>query len=149
MLASPKIERYEVVTAQAPEQNQYGDLIFSDTEGKSHKIGSKRLRLFDQIIDGRAVKLGYAVYMEKEYIASAVLYDGVAAGPTIKAESGGVKAETVHKLPTSSPEVGMCWNNVGNRIGDGSIERDYPKSAVKIKSQYYKYIFGVTGIQLE
>jgi len=49
----------------------------------------------------------------------------------------------------SSPEVGMCWNNVGNRIGDGSIDRDYPKSATKIKGQYYKYIFGVTGIKLE
>lgn len=67
----------------------------------------------------------------------------------IKAESGGVKEEQPPKPNSSSPEVGMCWNNVGNRIGDGSIERDYPESAVKIKSQYYKYIFRVTGIQLE
>ena len=53
-----------------------------------------------------------------------------------------------HKSPpsNSSPETGMAWNNLGARIGDGSIDRDYPRSATKIKSQYYKYIFGVTGI---
>jgi len=46
-------------------------------------------------------------------------------------------------------EVNMCWNQVGNRIGDDSIDRDYPNSSVDIKSQYYKKIFGKTGITLK
>lgn len=43
-------------------------------------------------------------------------------------------------------EVGMWWKELGNRIGDGSLERDYPKAHVKIKGQYYKKMSEVTGV---
>ena len=66
-----KITRFGVVTVAKSELDQYGNLFFTDTQGNSHKLGSKRSNLFDLIIDGRAVKLGYAVYKNKKYISTA------------------------------------------------------------------------------
>jgi len=145
------ITRTAVVTVATIEKDQYGNLKFTDTEGGNHKLGVKRPHLFDQVIVGRAVKLGYSVFNNNEYISQAGLFDGQPDPP----KDDEIWGDPVLIPPPalvkqgSSPEVGMCWNNVGNRIGDGSIDRDYPKSATKIKGQYYKYIFGVTGIKLE
>ncbi len=58
---------------------------------------------------------------------------------------------TTEELATPKPpnpqEIGMFWKELGNRIGDGSIDRDYPNSAAKIKGKYYKKISEVTGVQ--
>jgi len=92
-----EITRYAVVTVDGVDDiNQYGDLTFSDTEGNKHKIGNKRSGLFSAIIPDRAVKLGYAIYMNKEYIATAELYDGQPAKPkplAPQAKSTPVKAD--------------------------------------------------------
>jgi hypothetical protein len=50
---------------------------------------------------------------------------------------------------TSPQEIGMWWKELGNRIGDSSLERDYPKSHVKIKGQYYKKMSEVTGVNFK
>jgi hypothetical protein len=63
----PEIERYGTITVQTVEKNQYGDLLVN---GKI-KIGNKRSNLFDVFQPGAEVKVGYASYMNKEYIASA------------------------------------------------------------------------------
>ena len=62
-----KIERYEVITVQTAEKNQYGDLIVN---GKI-KIGNKRSNLFNIFQPGVEVKVGYAIYKDREYIATA------------------------------------------------------------------------------
>lgn len=64
-----EITRTETVTVGSKELNQYGDLIFLDTVGNEHKIGKKREQYFGAIQQGRTVKLSYAEYMNKEYIA--------------------------------------------------------------------------------
>ena len=67
----PQITRYEVFTVSEATKNNYGDLIVTDTQGNEHKIGNKRSHLFELFQPGAEVKVGYAIYMEKEYIASA------------------------------------------------------------------------------
>lgn len=58
--------------------------------------------------------------------------------------------QEAREAPKYAPqEIGMWWNNLGNRIGDGSIDRDYPNTAVSIKSQYYSKMFKVTGVKPE
>jgi len=66
-MAEPKIERYEVITVETTQKNQYGDLLVNGTL----KVGNKRSNLFDVFQPGAEVKIGYASYMNKEYIASA------------------------------------------------------------------------------
>jgi len=67
----PRVTRYAVFTVGETNQNEYGDLIVKDTQGNEYKIGNKRAKLFDIFQVGAEVKVGYAVYMQKEYIASA------------------------------------------------------------------------------
>ena len=54
-----------------------------------------------------------------------------------------------HLPPPNPQELGMWYKEVGNRIGDGSMERDFPKSHVSNKSQYYKRMSEVTGIDFK
>lgn len=56
---------------------------------------------------------------------------------------------TQPKITPNPQELGMWFKEMGNRIGDGSIERDYPKSHISIKSQYYKRMSEVTGIDFK
>ena len=46
----------------------------------------------------------------------------------------------------SGEERGMWWKELGNRIGDGSLDKNYPKNAVRIKAAYYKKMSEITGI---
>jgi len=66
-MPEPKIERYELITVESTEKNQYGDLLVN---GKL-KVGNKRSQLFDIFQPGAEIKIGWASYMNKEYIASA------------------------------------------------------------------------------
>ena len=40
----------------------------------------------------------------------------------------------------------MWFKELGLRIGDGALDRDYPKVAVAIKTKYYQRMSEVTGI---
>ena len=71
MPQKPQITRYAVFTVSSTNPNQYGDLMVKDTAGTEYKISNKRNRLFEAFQIGAEVKVGYAVYMEREYIASA------------------------------------------------------------------------------
>ena len=76
MPKEPTIIDQKVVIPATREENQYGDLIFTDGDGNQHKIGNKRPHLFENIIEGRAVELYYAQYMERKYICGAKLVEG-------------------------------------------------------------------------
>jgi hypothetical protein len=62
-----KIERYELITVETTENDKYGNLIVNGT----YKVGAKRANIFQVFQAGAEVKLGYATYMNKEYIATA------------------------------------------------------------------------------
>ncbi len=120
-----EITRYAVVTPTEGTKNQYGDLEFVDTEGHKHKIGNKRESLFSVIVPGRAVKLGYAVYMNKEYIASAELFDGQPQNPkqdALQSKSTLVKEESHTSLPPASEMTPDKWAEK-DRTTRKSIER--------------------------
>lgn len=82
----------------------------------------------------------------------------VARGKYPDGEMGGSSEVEVEEVPFDTPppeprppfisgeERGMWFKELGNRIGDGSIERDYPKAHIKIKGQYYKKMSEVTGV---
>ncbi len=71
-MTEAQITRKQVIVVDKTGQNTYGDLTFSDKEGKQYKISTKRKRHFDGIITpGNAVQLNYSVFKDKEYIYSA------------------------------------------------------------------------------
>ena len=78
----PEITRSEVVVVDSKELNDYGDLIFKDKGGNSHKISNKRADALSRfIVEGKAVELNYSEYMNKEYIYTARLVEDALPEP--------------------------------------------------------------------
>jgi len=91
-MVDTKITRSEVVVVDEASNNAYGDLVFTDKGGNTHKVGNKRVQFFtDVIIPGKAVQLNYAVAYEKEYIYNAKLVEGELTEPTAPPTSQVVK----------------------------------------------------------
>jgi len=89
------IIRQDKFTVQSTEENEYGDLMVTDTDGNPHKIGVKRKRLFGVFEGGGEVKVGYAEYKNKEYIAEAEMVNSV---PVHKpAQSADKQTDTMKK----------------------------------------------------
>lgn len=96
---------------------------------------------------GASAKIEKALANKAQDVADANLPE---QEPKILPEHEKVISEAREEATKYAPqEIGMWWNNLGNRIGDGSIERDYPNTAVSIKSQYYSKMFKVTGVKPE
>ena len=148
----------EIVLSGENRRDDYGNFFFKDKGGREHKIGEKRKNQ-QELIDlvennpGWAVKLLFDSYKEIDYIVGiellelkvveAKITEQQVPKPTAYARLGDGK-------PSIAPqELGMWWKELGNRIGDGSIDKDFPKSAVKIKGQYYKQMETITGITLK
>jgi hypothetical protein len=72
-MPEPIITKEKIVVVASREENQYGAILFTDKEGNNYKISEKRKELGNQIIKDYAVKLKFAAYMGKEYIAGAEL----------------------------------------------------------------------------
>ena len=64
-----------IVVKSVLDKDDYGSLLFTDQEDKAYKIGVKRVHLFNQIIEGRAVELFWDTYKGKMYIADARLVE--------------------------------------------------------------------------
>ena len=139
--------------------DQYGNFFFKDKTGKEYKIGAKR-KDKDQIASFVAANANRGVTLIWDvYTRDGTKYDIIKNMEPV--ESG--LPEPVPATSVSHPEVpkidpppsksredgmreGMWYKELGSRISDGSIERDFPKSHVYIKSQYYKEMSDVTGV---
>jgi len=154
-MAKPTIVRTEVVVVDRHELNPYNDMIFWDKADKEYKVSAKRQWLHEKVVDGVAITLGYAVYMDREYIADILdvasqLPPPVTPQKPADAPKPTAYAEKVpaHKEPAPQ-ELGMWWKELGECIRVGAIDKDFPKMVVKIKSQYYKKLAEVTGITMK
>ncbi len=81
-METPKIERRKVITVAHAQLNDYGDLLVTDTENNEHKIGKKRAQLHELFQTDAVIELGYASYMNREYIAVAHPSEGVPPKPS-------------------------------------------------------------------
>ncbi|KKN64723.1 hypothetical protein LCGC14_0488550 [marine sediment metagenome] len=117
----------------------YLEVVYTDKDGKERKKNIFDSALWNLFSNGFWVELS----LEKEgnwwNVKSAV---GV--------EKAIAEKEQAEKPKEIAPqELGMWWKELGNRIGDSSLERDYPKAHVKIKVQYYKKLSEVTGVSFK
>lgn len=110
--------------------------------------GGKVQNIFDQslwnlFVDGCAVKLNLEKTGNWWNVVKAEAVELPAEKPTTA--TGSPPMESFF----SGEEKGMWWKELGNRIGDGSLDKHFPKNAVYIKSQYYKRMVEVTGIKFK
>src|SRR3990170_750086 len=106
------ITRMETVIPVSSNRNQYGDLLFQDASGKEYKLGNKRAGFFPIVEHnyGRQIKLGYAVYNNKEYITTVALANVTAPAPSQATSQNKVPVRPNPSKDTtpaiSSPEKG-------------------------------------------
>ncbi len=153
----------EIVISGENRYDDYGNFFFKDKGDKEHKIGTKR-KNFDELVNlvvenpDRAVKLTFDSFKKNDYIVGIELLE-IQVDESKITEQQKVK-QTPQAKPAPSIRENMEWKDkqidlkfwqgqLGNRIGDGSIDKDFPNMAVKIKGQYYKQMETVTGISMK
>ena len=133
-MPAPQITRYEVFTVSEATKNNYGDLIVTDTQANEHKIGNKRSHLFEVFQVGAEVKVGYAVYMEKEYIASAQ-QTGAHIPEVKKVEEAGAQVAKVSISDVKNRAVALSYAK--DAWVAGKIEKD---AIYKCADYFLQYI---------
>ncbi len=78
---NPIIKRVKI-TVESSDTNQYGDLIVHSKEGQEYKVSNKREHLFDVFQRDAEVVVGFASYMNKEYVAEATAAEQVVTTDT-------------------------------------------------------------------
>jgi len=129
-----EIKRKERFTVNMACPNDYGDLIITDTTGKDHKLSSKRANLFEIFQPGASIEVGIAEYMQKEYIATAVLspVNGDAIFPVNQPTKVSPNAPQSNSSPSNGQTNGLtrdeqierlCWiKEVGECVRAGTIK---------------------------
>ena len=127
---NPIIKRVKI-TVESSDTNQYGDLIVHSKEGQDYKVSNKRTQLFDVFQPDAEVVIGFASYMNKEYVAEATAAEQIVSTdtPVQKEKDHLVKEAT--KIAKMTPDD---WAEK-DRITRISIERQTAlKEAVNLAS---------------
>jgi len=142
-----QITRYEVFTVGEATPNDYGDLIVKDTQGNEYKIGNKRERLFEVFQVGAEVKVGYAVYMQKEYIASAE-QTGKHIPEVSNVEKAGAKVETANIIDTKNRSYALSYSKdivcqlIESVPSTTKTPTELAQITINIAKQFEKYLEG-------
>lgn len=112
------ITRKEKFTIESAQTDSYANLKVKGTNGKEYKIGSKRSQLHELFQPGAEVTVGYAVYMNKEYIATA---EQTGVHEVVKQTTGEPPATTTK--PAAEPKMTDDKWAEKDRITRKSIER--------------------------
>ena len=101
-MPQPKVIKTQTIVVDHSGINNYGDLIVWDKGGNEWKVAQKRDHLHSIFQDGKAVELGIANYMDKDFITEASLVeDGL---PEVKPkEKPKEKAATI--IPTDAASL--------------------------------------------
>ncbi len=163
------ITRTQIIVVGNVETNAYGDLTFTDKEGKSYKVKSTRKQYSEKaIVPGQAAQLNFAVYMNKEYVYSAEavkdkLPEAVKPGSVILLEkhfttensstsTGGIAPLKVNQGEPLSKEpapqaVGMTTKEIGDMIRAKMLTEVFGKeTAIKLLAWYKGQVLSTTKI---
>ena len=134
----PEIERTQIIVVDEVGQNTYGDLTFTDKEGNSYKVSTKRRKYFDDVVKpGTAVQLNYSTAYNKEYIYSAVQVEGGLSESTTPQPrpEGRIKEKSREVTQSIAPqERGMWWKEVGENFRAGLFKKDEGNGALLWKA---------------
>lgn len=115
-----KIVREEQIMVVVANPNDFGDLMVKDSNGKEHKIAGKRKNLWELFKVGNQVTLKFGNYMNRDFVADAVL--------TMKSASTPAKTDNPQpEKPTiSGPEHGMAMKLIGDLWIAGKLQDTNP-----------------------
>ncbi len=82
-MPQPEIIRTEQFTVASVTGDKYGNTIVKGTNGQSYKISEKRQSLKPIFQPGATVEVGWARYMDRDYIATARFLEGEEEMPNV------------------------------------------------------------------
>lgn len=141
-----------VIVVGVTEKDEYGNLwVTPKGGGDKVKVAAKRNQLHPLFEQGVAVMLHWETYMNKPYVSDAKLVEGELPdvkepGEPLPEHTEEIKGAVASTYPVL--EVLLWLKEMGEFIISGQLERDFPKSFVRIKSDYYKAMSRGTGIDL-
>ncbi len=148
-MPEPAIIDTTVITVKSTTKDTYGNMIVTPTVGDDFRVGVKRESLFELFQENRAVKLYWAEYQHKKYVAKAELFDGT---PPIEKQiepiTAGVKSTT--KPPTRSEEIEemVWWKLLGDAIFTKDIDVTKPEGKL-IRDAFYVKMLSVLDIKIK
>lgn len=139
----PKIERRKVFTVAHAQLNSYGDLMVTDTENNEYKIGNKRSQLHELFQTDAVVEVGYSSYKDREYIAVAHPFEGVAPtqNPTPPVEASKPKV-------IAPQEKGLWCKELGEMLRGKDIDTTTAHGKL-LRAWYYTEMFRVLEIEFK
>ena len=118
-----------------------------DGEGNSVKVKSGRENVlknrWDELQVSKTFQFIMGIYQNYPFVQDFKPYEGEVPEP----KPTEIAPREISR--EESIERHVWFKELGARIGDGSLERDYPKSHVKIKVQYYKRMSEITGVSFK
>ncbi len=160
-MAEVEIVRKQIIVVgevKGVSSGQYPKFIFTDKEGNEYKVGANRKDYFvDVIKPGTAVELGYSTFKGTEYIYSATLVKDqleqtLKPTPQVPQSKSSPSKEAVNSKPLpehkSSPETGMWWNQLGEMLRVGDIDKTTPQGKA-MRTAYYAEMIRVLGINVK
>jgi len=137
-----------VIVVGRTEVNGYGDLLVTCKDGNVIKIAKKREHLHKLFQQDKAVELDWQNYNNKDYVSDARLVEGALPPPTKPPTDMNPPQAAKPEEVISGQERGMCLKEIGEGIRSGQLEKDFPKSFPRIKTDYYKRVSKGSGIAL-
>lgn len=131
-----------VIVIATTQQDQYGNLIVTDKAGNKIKIGEKRSQLHGLFQQGKAIRLHWEVYKNKQYVADATLVEGELPEPT---------TPYVTETKAAPQEIGMWWKEMGEMLRTAppaGIDPTTPAGKL-MRSAYYTQMMSVLGIEIK
>ena len=152
-MPEPTIIRTQVVVVADRDVSQYGDTIFHDGEGNEFKLGKKRAHLSDQIVEGHAVQIGWANYMNKDYIATVKLVEGklpppVKPKPVESANPPEEEVKAAIQAKINPQERGMWWKELGEMLRSSDIDKT-TKHGKALRIFFYSEMYRVLDIDIK
>ena len=144
-MPEPQIERYEVITPDAVTEDDYGNILIRTDVGDEIRVNKKHNNLHVMIRgaaeEHRAIKLGFAVYKNMEYVHTAELFDGK---PPVGKQVEPIKAGVDEPKPPSREdniELNGWMNRITELIVSNQLSAIFGKSNVPKVLEWYRARF--------
>ena len=139
----------QVITVAMAEKDQYGNLKVTDNLGNEYKIGAKRDHLFELFVQGRAVKITWDNYKNKDYVSDAELFDGKPPEEKrIETVTAGVE-KVPPKPQISGEERGMWWKELGEWLRLKEEDKGANPVWKQLRLVYFAKLFSVCDIEIK
>jgi hypothetical protein len=142
-MPAPEIIKKELVTTESIGGDNYGNTIIKTSEGATVKLSPKRQNLKTEFEIGATTDIGWAVYMDKEYVATAKRVGKSEAKPAPQSKSTplGTQGNPISRDDTTNDSIQrqvaakICGEWVANKVID-------PGAFVPNAEWVYRWISG-------